>query len=216
MIEIDLATWRRREHFNMFSRADLPHYNICADVDATAWKHYTKQQNLSFYYSMVWLSTYTANQIEEFRYRIRGSKVVLHEQVHPSFTDITKPDDLFKIVNVNMQADIRQFVKKCAEKSAQQTCYFPFSEMAGRDELIYLTCIPWVSFTMLSHTMSLNKDDSVPRISWGKYIEKNGCIMMPFSVQVHHALADGIHVGRYFELLQDLLNHPEIVGKQST
>jgi chloramphenicol O-acetyltransferase type A len=31
---------------------------------------------------------------------------------------------------------------------------------------------------------------------------------MPLSVQVHHALMDGIHVGRYYEKFQAYLDHP--------
>ena len=33
--------------------------------------------------------------------------------------------------------------------------------------------------------------------------------MMPFSVQGHHALMDGLHVGQYFQLFQDLLRQPD-------
>ena len=51
--------------------------------------------------------------------------------------------------------------------------------------------------------------DSIPRVSWGKYFEDNGKIKMPISVQVHHAMMDGLHVGRYFEMIQDILDTPE-------
>jgi chloramphenicol O-acetyltransferase type A len=30
---------------------------------------------------------------------------------------------------------------------------------------------------------------------------------MPVSVEVHHALVDGLHVGQYFEQLQQNFNH---------
>ncbi len=162
---------------------------------------------------MVWASSVVANQIDEFRYRIRDGRVVLHDRVHPSFTDITDPnDDLFKVVTVDLEDDFLAFMVKCRVQSVNQTRYFPFETIAGRDDLLFLTCIPWVSFTMLSHTMSLKRDDSIPRISWGKYIEQNGRLLMPFSVQVHHALADGIHVGRYFEKLQQMLTNPAMWG----
>jgi chloramphenicol O-acetyltransferase type A len=32
---------------------------------------------------------------------------------------------------------------------------------------------------------------------------------MPLSVQAHHALMDGIHMGRYFTLVQEYLDCPE-------
>jgi chloramphenicol O-acetyltransferase type A len=33
---------------------------------------------------------------------------------------------------------------------------------------------------------------------------------MPLSVQGHHAVMDGIHMGRYYEIMQDYLHHPEV------
>jgi chloramphenicol O-acetyltransferase type A len=33
-------------------------------------------------------------------------------------------------------------------------------------------------------------------------------MMMPVSVEVHHALMDGLHVGRYFERLEGYLSDP--------
>jgi chloramphenicol O-acetyltransferase type A len=34
-------------------------------------------------------------------------------------------------------------------------------------------------------------------------------MMMPFSVEVHHALMDGLHVGRYLSQLESKLASPE-------
>jgi chloramphenicol O-acetyltransferase type A len=51
--------------------------------------------------------------------------------------------------------------------------------------------------------------DSIPRISWGKYFRDDNLIKMPLSVQVHHALMDGFHVGRYFQQVQKYLDTSE-------
>ncbi len=204
---IDLEHWKRKEHFQFFYRMDYPQYNICANLDATNFLQFVKSRELSFYYAMVYAATHAANQIEEFLYRIREGRVIRHDRVHPSFTDLNGgADDLFKIVNVEMKEDIFEFVKCAADQSRGQTAYFPFEVMAGRDDFIYITCIPWVSFTHLSHTVTLNRDDATPRISWGKYFTENGRVLLPFSVQVHHALADGVHVGRYLGKLQKLMD----------
>ncbi len=32
---------------------------------------------------------------------------------------------------------------------------------------------------------------------------------MPFSVEVHHSLVDGLHVGRYLERMDEMLAKPE-------
>ena len=79
----------------------------------------------------------------------------------------------------------------------------------GRDDYLYLSSMPWVSFSSLQHAMHCDPADSVPRIAWGKFYEEGGKVWLPLSVQAHHALGDGRHAGRYFEKIQHLLSQPE-------
>jgi chloramphenicol O-acetyltransferase type A len=74
-----------------------------------------------------------------------------------------------------------------------------------------MTAIPWVSFTSFSHPMTLHPADSIPRFAWGKFFEDTGLLKMPLSVQGHHALMDGIHMGKFYAEVQDYLHHPEFV-----
>ena len=78
MREIDITQWKRREHFQFFHRMDYPQYNICFNLDITELLAEIKKKAFPFNYSMIYLSTLSANQIEEFRYRIRDGNVVLH------------------------------------------------------------------------------------------------------------------------------------------
>ncbi|MCK3684328.1 chloramphenicol acetyltransferase [Maribellus sp. YY47] len=205
---IDLETWKRKGHFEFFHRMDYPHYNICMNLDVSNFVQFSRRNNLSFYYAMVFAGTSALNQIENFRYRIRDGKVVLHDKVHPSFTDMDKAgtDDLFKFVTPELGDNIFDFERRAKETSENQQEYFEFEKLAGRDDLVYITCIPWISFTHISHTISFNKDDSVPRISWGKFFTQDNKILLPFSVQVNHALIDCYHVGKYINQLQTFLD----------
>lgn len=203
---IDMKHWDRAQHFNFFKNMDYPQYNICMNIDITNFLKKVKENKLSFYYAMIYVSMQAANEIPELRYRIRGDQVILHDRIHPSFTDISAGSELFKMVTVNLEDTMEDFVAAAREKAENQTSYFPFEELAGRDDLAYITCIPWISFTHLSHTINLKKDDAVPRISWGKYFSEGDRTLLPFSVQVHHAFADGIHVGKYVEKLQQYLD----------
>lgn len=203
---INLDTWERKTHFQFFKRMDYAQYLICNNIDITNFLSKLKERNISFYYGMIYAATHVLNQVNEFKYRIRGDKVVLHDIIHPSFTDMSEGSELFKMVTVNMGDDIKKFVQVAQTKADNQEEYFVLKDFEGRDDLIYITCIPWVSFTNLSHTISFNKEDSVPRLAWGKYFEDNGRVLMPFSVQANHAFVDGIHMGKYFNLLQEYMD----------
>ena len=84
-----------------------------------------------------------------------------------------------------------------------------FEDEQGRDDYLFLSAMPWVSFTGVQHAMHYHPGDSVPRITWGKFFEQNEKVLMPVSVQAHHALVDGRHMGHYFEFLDEITSDPE-------
>ncbi|MFC8599839.1 CatA-like O-acetyltransferase [Isoptericola sp. NPDC057191] len=46
----------------------------------------------------------------------------------------------------------------------------------------------------------------------GRYVERDGRVLLPLAVQVHHAVADGFHTARLVNELQELLADPAWVG----
>ena len=40
----------------------------------------------------------------------------------------------------------------------------------------------------------------------GKYEEQNGRRLLPLSIQVHHAVCDGYHVGLFVDIVQKEIN----------
>jgi chloramphenicol O-acetyltransferase type A len=209
MQEIDLNNWKRKKHFAYFYKMDYPHFNVCFTIDITNFISVIKKENLPFYYTLVYLSTMSANSIEEFRYRVRDGKIILHETVHPVITDMDDGCDLFKMIKVEMKDDVKSFITHASEQSKKQREYFIASDFIDidHDDFIRYTSLPWISFTHVSHTININKNDSVPRIAWGKYFEENTKILLPYSVQVNHAFVDGIHIGKFREELEKNINN---------
>lgn len=48
-------------------------------------------------------------------------------------------------------------------------------------------------------------DDCVPRITWGRYRQQGERWAVPVAVQVHHALVDGVHLGRFYAGVEERL-----------
>ena len=76
---IDMQTWPRRHHFRLFSTFNHPHFNMCVNVDVTAFYPFVKRQGYSLTVAMVYVISRASNAIPEFRHRIRGDQVVEHE-----------------------------------------------------------------------------------------------------------------------------------------
>ncbi|SHI01781.1 chloramphenicol O-acetyltransferase type A [Sporobacter termitidis DSM 10068] len=206
MKTIDMDTWDRKEHFAHFRTMDYPQYDICAPVDISKFLKFVKGGGLPFYHAMIFAATTAANGVRNLRYRLRDGAVIEHDRLHPSFTSLDKDSELFKYVTVDMDGDMDTFIKAAREKERTQRGLFGDGRDEARDDLVYLTCVPWVAFTHISHTIKLDKDDSIPRISWGKFYPDGCRTLLPLSLQVNHALADGVHVGQYFKALQDFLD----------
>ncbi len=67
-----------------------------------------------------------------------------------------------------------------------------------RDDLAYLSCLPWLDFTAINNAMP-GRDGCIPRVSWGKIVEgANQTWSMAMTLEVHHALVDGTQIGAYF------------------
>ncbi|WP_442872068.1 CatA-like O-acetyltransferase [Agathobaculum sp. NTUH-O15-33] len=61
--------------------------------------------------------------------------------------------------------------------------------------------------TPISRTRTrAKKDNATPLFDWGKFFERDGKLLLPFSVQAHHSFVDGLHIGRLADALQRDLN----------
>lgn len=211
MRRIDIETWPRRRHFELFSTWDHPHFSMCADVDLTAFCPGVKERDASFTVAIVYVIAQAANAIPEFRHRIRGTEVVEHEVVNPSMT-VMGEGDLFGFCPLDYTEDFAAFAAGADERIAYYSGHPSLAEVdEDRDDWLFMTAIPWVSFTSFMHPLAGHPADSVPRFAWGRFREDDGRLTMPLSVQGHHALLDGVHVGRYYADVQRRLSQPDTV-----
>jgi chloramphenicol O-acetyltransferase type A len=210
MRSIDMATWPRRNHFRLFKSFDHPHFSMSVNVDVSAFQPFVKRNGHSLTVSMVYVISRTANAIPEFRQRIRGDQVVEHEVVNPGFS-ILVDDDLFGFCNVPYAEAFGEFSRRAADRISQLRAHPDLEHDVAQDDVLYMSPIPWVSFTSFSHPMQLHPADSVPRFAWGKLFGDGEALRMPLSVQGHHAVMDGIHMGKFYEQIQESLLHPDVV-----
>ena len=204
---LDLDGWRRREHFEFFRGFDNPFFNVCAPVEVTALYERSRQpEGPSFFLATLHLSLTAANEIEEFRYRIRGHRVLIHDFLHASST-VLRSDGTFGFAYFELDSAFSRFQEQGEETLARVGgSTGTLDPLEERDDLIHYSVIPWVSFTSFSHARNWGKGDSVPKLTFGKHFQDGEKRRMPVSVEVHHALMDGLHVGRFFERFQALLD----------
>ncbi len=203
---IDVKNWKRAIHCEVFRNSMQPQYGVSLELDITNFLRVIQAKGYSFTFSFVYIVSKCANECEEFRYRFQDGEVVLYERIDTSFTYMDADGELFKVVNVPMKDSLDEYVKAAGETAGSQQAYF--TGPMGND-IFQFSSMPWISFTHISHTYSGNKEAATPLFDWGKYFERDGKIILPFSVQVHHSFVDGIHIAKFADLLQACLDEME-------
>lgn len=206
MTEINLETWDRAHLFRQYQGADLPYIIISARVDVTRLLEWSREKGVSFYFALVHMAAQAADRIENFHYRFDGGRVFRIDHNVPLLTHMRKGEDLFIMLEGLVTDDILEFCSDLRAK-ADDRDYNRHETVFSRHDMISFSCMPWIDYTQFVRTIVRDGEDNNPKLSWGKYVtDQWGRTTLNFSVQVHHGLMDGYHVGMYYETLQNSLN----------
>ena len=206
---LDLSTWPRREAFEYFRDFDKPYFNVCTRLDAAPLKAAVAARGVgSFSLACHFMALRLANEQAPMRYRLEGGRVRVHDSVQGGAT-VLRDDESFGFAYLEHHTDWATFAAQGAQAlAAARNRQVGFEPRVEHTAVIHFTTLPWVAFTSFSHARNWGREDSVPKLSFGR-IEPDGArLWLPFSVEVHHALMDGLHVGRYIEGLQAMLLEP--------
>jgi chloramphenicol O-acetyltransferase type A len=200
---IDLTTWNRREHFEFFSRFEEPFFGLVANIDCTPALAEAKRLGVPFFLYYLYHAVQAANAVENLRYRIEDGQVYTYNRIHASAT-IGRPDHTFSFSFIEQQDELVEFVRGAQAEIAavQASTGLRLSPATARVDVIHFSALPWVRFTGLTHARSFSHPDSAPKISVGQTFQEGAATLMPVSINVHHGLADGYHVGLFLAEFQ--------------
>ena len=207
--QIDLSSWPRAETFRWFRAYERPRYAITARIDLSRLMDELKPQGVSPYRACIYAIGAGVDAVPELRMRFRGDRLFLHDAVELSMT-VPRDDGTFAYAYVPFVADWSRFDTLCVDKMDEAVRQGGLGGNAGeRDDLAYLSCLPWIDFTALDNALP-GPDDCIPRFSWGRIVRtSDDTHSVAMAVQVHHALVDGLHLGQFFAAAQDALDRIE-------
>lgn len=204
---LDVENWERKAAYEYFKDYETPFFNITAHLDATELYRFCKANNLSFSLANLFYSLQTANEIREFRIRILGDRIVEFEKIDATQT-ILNEDETFSFCYFENRPNVFEFNESGKAAIEKYKKLKTFDVESDRFDLLYYSVIPWVSFTSFKNAMRLDDRQTVPRMVFGRMFNDGERKKLPHSVEVHHSIMDGIHVGKYFMRLQEKFDNP--------
>lgn len=200
--KIDLENWNRKNQYDFFIGFDQPFFNVTVPTDISPIYEQLKKNKQPFFLSVLHQILRAVHAIPEFRYRLHGNEVYLHEQIDAGVT-ILLEDNSFMYCTIQYEKNLSTFIQRAQASLIEQKHTKGFVPHEQKN-IVYVSSLPWLSFTGFQHARKTIPDDSIPRFILGKFYEENSKIMLPLSTEVHHALADGFHIGQFYEQFKSI------------
>lgn len=207
---LDTDRWARRDAFDYFRTFDKPYFNVCVRLDVAPLKAMldgagTGGLSLACYHLALGL----ANAHEPFRLRLDGGRVRIHERVDGSTTVLREDGESFGFADLPYEPDFADFAARAGDAiRAARAGQGRFEPRPDDQARVHFTTLPWMHFSSFSHARNWGREDSIPKFAFGRADADGPRLWMPMSVEVHHALMDGVHVGRFVQAFESALADP--------
>lgn len=200
------SNWERKPYFDYYFEKIKTKYNVNYHIDITELLSMIKSLNIRFYPTFMYVIMRVVNQNKEFRMSfdehqrlgtwsyVVPSYTIFHED-NKTFSDIwSEYSPVFKDFYDHVVDDMNRYkdVKKIKAKENTPPNFCPISS------------IPWLSFESMSQDTYSESSLLFPMIRFGKYYNREDKMLIPFSVFVNHAIADGYHTAKLINEIEDL------------
>lgn len=201
---INKENWKRQEYFEHYYSKVPCTYSMSVKIDITK----IRKSNQKLYPTMLYYITKVVNTYSEFRttFDMNGELGVFDKMI-PSYTVFNKDTETFCNLWTDYSEDYNEFCR-AYEKDVEE--FGTINKLMAKPHIpannFTVSMIPWTTFEGFNLNLPNGNDYLLPIFTMGKYYEENDRYMLPFVIQVHHAVCDGFHVCRFINELQRVLN----------
>ncbi|NLA76839.1 MAG: chloramphenicol acetyltransferase [Clostridiales bacterium] len=203
---IDLQSYYRKGVYRHFTEDCKCSTSITSRIDVTALYEHSKRTNTKFYINFLYLLSKTLNSREDYRmcWFYKVGQLVAYDKINPIQYIFHDDTETCTPVYTEYFPDYKVFYTHCATdiENAKKTREYGLDSQ-NHPNWFDASYIPWVSYDSLNIELPDGHLYFAPIVNWGKYREENGRLMMPVSVRLNHAIADGYLVSKVFTALEE-------------
>lgn len=210
--KIDFSTWERAEKYKYFMTSEPCVLSLTCDVDVTDFASFCKRKGLKFYTAFICAVSRVINGDEHYRMgKDAEGNVIVFDEMDPLFTDFVPEGETFNNLTTPYRADAKEmYANVTAVREKYRGLEVMYPEEATPN-MFSITCLPWISYNTMELHYKDNENMLFPIVAWGKYKMKEGRLMMPLTMRIHHAVCDGYHAAKFFTEVERVL--PEIMNE---
>ncbi|AOR25176.1 CatA-like O-acetyltransferase [Clostridium taeniosporum] len=206
---INMDTWDRKDCFNHFFNNAKCTYSVTINIDITNLYNYIRTNKLRFYPTFTWVVSKAINNYQEFKMTFdKEGRLGFFDEIGPSYSvlnDRTKVmSDLYTSFN-NVFLSFYENMVNALNSYKEDTNF----TTQFQNNFFIVSCLPWFTYTSFNVNNEGSSPFLFPMVTWGKFFEEGNKIIMPVTIQVHHAVADGYHCSLFFSDVKEISLNPE-------
>ena len=208
---IDFDSWDRKQYFYYFTKMLPTGFSITIEADITNTYNMIKEQNKKFFPAYLYLASKLITEQKEFRIASMDGTLGCYEVLHPSYACFHPDDKTMSNMWTEYDSDFHTFYNNYItdqNRFAHNHGILAKPDMPPQNSFM-IGMLPWIEFTSYTPVPYGNSSSFFPVLEAGKFIERDGRKRMPLSITVHHAVADGYHVGLFLDKFQSGMAAPE-------
>ena len=202
---IDKETYYRKGVFRHFSEDCKCSVSMTARIDVTELVTYSKKTNTKFYLNFLYILSKVLNSREDYRmgYLWETGELICYDVINPTQYVFHEDTETCSPVYTEYCENYEIFYARALEdlENAKATREYAL-DMANHPNWFDASYISWLSYDSLNIELPDGYLFFAPIINWGKYRKENGHLVMPVSVRLNHAIADGYLVANVYRLLE--------------
>ena len=178
---------------------------MTARIDVTDLVEYSQKTKTKFYINFLYILTKVMNSREDYRmgYLWQTEELVCYDVINPTQYVFHDDTETFTLVYTEYCEGYAAFYSNALQdvEQAKKTRDYGL-DLEHHPNWFDASCIPWLSYDSLHVELPDGYLFFAPIVNWGKYRRENGRLLMPVTVRLNHAIADGYLVANVFRLLQ--------------
>ncbi|MBR4193622.1 MAG: chloramphenicol acetyltransferase [Oscillospiraceae bacterium] len=202
---IDREHYYRKGVFRHFSEDCKCSVSMTARVDVTELVACSKRTSTKFYLNFLYVLSRVLNSREDYRmgWLWQTEQLICWDVIHPTQYVFHEDTETCTPVYSEYCEDYERFYARALEdlERGKQSREYGL-DAANHPNWFDASYLSWLSYDALHIELPDGYLFFSPIVNWGKYREENGRLMMPVSVRLNHAVADGYLVALVFRLLQ--------------
>ena len=202
---LDMDKYYRRSVFRHFSEDCKCSISMTNRMDVTELEAYSKHTGTKFYINFLYLLAKALNSREDYRmgYLYETGQVIVYDKINPTQYVFYEDTETCTPVYTEYFPDYQEFYKKCVMDIARAKEVREYGlDMVHHPNWFDASYISWLSYDALHVELPDGYLYFQPIVNWGRYREENRRLMMPVSVRLNHAAADGYLLAKVFLLLE--------------